>query len=148
MKQLLVILAAVAGVAMAALAGNPDVTFGAWARVNQLATEASVPRVYTISNSAATMVFGTNGEAQAGRTIVRVIQNTGTNPVYFVLGSTNVPLSLRTNISPTNYHGILAGGQSMRDGLGSVGNFSHTWFPIYLRSVTNTTEVSVIELTQ
>jgi Zn-dependent alcohol dehydrogenase len=134
MKKLIAMAAVGVALVSAAFAQN-----GAIVRVNHLAEEVSAPRVLTVSNGVVN-VFSNNASRTDGRTIVRTIQNTGTNALFYCIGNTNV--------TATNYHGILAAGSAMRDGLGSIGSFHATSTPIYIRSVTNWTEVAVVELTQ
>lgn len=113
---------------------------GALVRVNQLGTGVSAPLLVTVTNNAVVTVLSTNESTTAGRVVLRTIQNVGTNPVLYCIASTNV--------SPTNFHGVLAGGSGMRDGLGSLLDVSRVPWPISLKCETGFTVIAVTEVTQ
>lgn len=106
-----------AGLALAAIA--------AWAALEflpnraQTATDPSsatvtAPNIVSVTNTPVN-AFASHTNDWAGRQVIRVMQNTGTQPVLYALGST---------CATTNYHGVLAAGNATRDGLGSIVNLS------------------------
>jgi len=114
---------------------------GALVRVNAKAEAVAAPQILTVSNAVVT-VFGTNNSTSGGRVLLRTFQNTGTNALLYLINPTNA-------VSSTNYHGVLAGGVSVRDGLGSVLDLSKVPYPVSLITESaNGTTVAVVELTQ
>lgn len=141
---------ALLALALCGFAFESEAAAGSWVRITHTVTEVSPPQVLIISNNVI-KVFGTNVSDTTGRSFLRTIQVTGTNALYYIIGSeTNAAFTFNqlTNVTATNYHGILAGGNAPRDGLGSVLDVSGTTLPIYVRAVTNATEISVVEYTQ
>lgn len=137
---------------------------GAWTRENHAAEGVAYPRVLSVSNLAVE-IFGTNTSDQAGattsgRVLRRYIQNNGTNPLYYILKGTNNFTGLQpsgavlTNISVTNYHGIIPCGTAVRNGQGGTLDLSYWRWSVYVSvptnsaGATNMTEISVLELTQ
>jgi hypothetical protein len=100
----------------------------------------SLPLVLTISSTNITTLFSTNQATSLGRILLRTVQNTGTNACLYTIGVTNV--------SGTNYHGVLAGGSALRDGLGSILNLQHVPWPVSFTTESGTTTIAAIELTQ
>jgi hypothetical protein len=137
MKYLLNI-ALVLGLAFAATAQPAP---GALVRVNAKAEAVAVPQILAVSNAVVT-VFGTNNSTSGGRVLLRTLQNTGTNAVLYLINPSST-------VSSTNYHGVLAGGVAVRDGLGSVLDLSKVPYPVSLITESaNGTTVAVVELTQ
>lgn len=135
MKNKKVIIAIGAAVGMALIAfGQTEV------EIMDLASAVSNPQIVNVTNNAVVTVFANNPSRSKGRVILRTIQNTGTVPFLYLINSTNV--------STANYHGVVAGGALVRDGLGSILDLSKISYPISLTTETGGTTVSVIELTQ
>ena len=109
-------------------------------KVNQKADAYSGVQLLSVTNSAVTTVFSANASVTMGRVLYRGIQNTGTNAFLYLIGSTNV--------SSTNFTGIVAGGQAVRDGLGSIVDLSRAPWPVSLKTESGGTTVTAVELTQ
>ena len=107
-------------------------------RVQHLAADVTAPQLTTVTTNAQTL-FTERESPQNGRVLIRTLQNTGTTPVLYALNST---------ASATNYHGILAAGLVVRDGLGSVVDLSNWRGTVSVVTETGTSVVSVFELTQ
>jgi len=115
---------------------------GTLVRLNNIAKTVSSPLVQSVppgTNNIVTL-FSLNTAEFDGRTILRTVQNTGICPVLYSINTTNV--------STTNYHGILACGSAARDGLGSVLDLSNIPFPVSFYTETATGVLAVVELTQ
>jgi hypothetical protein len=134
-KTLVVGIGLLIGAAMAAIGQS-------YVKVQQGAEGVSAPALVTVTNTSVVTVFGstTNDSVTAGRVLFRSIQNVGTVPILYRINSTNV--------SVTNYHGVIAGGTTNRDGLGSVLDLSRIRWPVSLRTEGGGGQVSVVELTQ
>jgi acetyl-CoA carboxylase carboxyltransferase component len=111
-----------------------------YVRVQKKAEACASPQVLTVNSSGVVTVFGTNNATQLGRILYRSIQNTGVVPFLYTINSTNV--------STSNYHGVVAGGQVIRDGLGSIVDFSKIPYPVSMTTESGSTTVAVVELTQ
>jgi hypothetical protein len=114
------------------LTGQPFV------RVDALSTNVVAPHVVTVTTDAQ-YVFTASTVRADGRVIARVIQNTGTVPVLYAIGSV---------ASTTSYHGILAGGNAIRDGLGSVVDLSKYSGQVSLITASGSSTVCLVELQQ
>jgi hypothetical protein len=116
-----------------------DEPAGAFVRVDELARQVDPPSVVTVTTNAQTVITGNTATGE-GRVLLRTVQNTGTNAVLFAINAT---------VSLTNYHGILAGGVAVRDGLGSVLDLSRAG-TAYLSVMTasGTSVVAIANLTQ
>ncbi len=68
---------------------------------------------------------------------LRLIQNVGTVPVLYSLGST---------ASSTNYHGVLAAGLNARDGLGSIVDLSNWKGSVSIAVESGTGSVATLDL--
>lgn len=134
MKKFLPLLAFCSGILALTLYSQPFV------RVDQVSRAVSAPSVVTVTGTAQ-YVFTTNPSVTDGRVLSRTIQNTGTAPVLYAIG---------TVVSSTNYHGVLAGGLADRDGLGSLLDLSR--FPgrvsVMVEGEEVTGTVALVELTQ
>lgn len=108
-------------------------------RVQQLASGWSAPAIVQVTTNPVT-VLSTNTLRADGGVLCRFVQNVGTLPVLYLIGA--------TNISATNYHGVIAGGQANRDGLGSVLDLSRTSWPVTFMTESATGRVSVVEMTR
>lgn len=108
-------------------------------RVYQLGEVVSAPYITNITTSVTTL-FSTNRAILDGKVLHRFVQNNGTVPVLYAINYTNV--------SATAYHGILAPGVSLRDGLGSVVDLSAVRFPVSFRTESGSSEISIIEMKQ
>jgi hypothetical protein len=67
------------------------------------------PKLLNVTSATTTVPAITNTLTSV--TTTRTIQNCGTNAILFCLGGA---------VATTNYHGVIAGGNAVRDGLGSV----------------------------
>jgi hypothetical protein len=101
------------------------------------ATAVSAPQIVTVTSTAVSTVFSLNPSLGVGRPILRTVQNTGTQPVLYLINSTNV--------STTSYHGVLAAGQANRDGLGTVLDLSKVPFPVSFITESGSTTIAVVE---
>jgi hypothetical protein len=128
--------------ALAALAiGTATVCFAeGYFKLQQTANAVAAPQLLSVSNTTYVTVFTNNLSVTDGRVLLRSLQNTGTNPVLYAINTTNV--------SVTNYHGIIAGGKANLDGTGGILDLSRVPWPVSLTAVSGTSQVSVIELTQ
>ena len=108
--------------------------------VQQKAEAYSGVQLLTITSTSVTTVWTNNPSATRGRVLYRGIQNTGTNAFLYLIGSTNV--------SSTNFTGVVAGGAATRDGLGSIVELSRAPWLISVKTETGQTTVSAVELTQ
>ena len=126
----------VAGAMLAAVAASGQVQV----QIQQKAEAYTAPKLLTVTNGAVTTVFTTNNVLTRGRILYRGIQNTGTNAFLYLIGSTNV--------SSTNFTGVVAGGLAVRDGCGSMVDLSRVPRPVSLTTESGATTVSVVELTQ
>jgi hypothetical protein len=124
---------------LAAGGGEPFAPYLQKVQVQHLAEGVSAPQVVTVTTNVVTVYSNRTGVAY-GRVLGRTIQNCGTNAFLYLIGSTNV--------SATNYHGVVAGGSAVRDGLGSILDLSRVTAPVSMRCESGTTEIAVIELTQ
>lgn len=107
---------------------------------DKLAATVAAPNLVAVSNAPVT-IFSTNASVTDGRILSRTIQNVGTNPVLWLINSTNV--------SNTNYDGVIAAGTTNRDGKGGTLDVSSIPYPISLiTESTAGTTVSAVELTQ
>ncbi len=115
---------------------------GTLVRLNNIAQAVSAPSINQVLPGSTNIVtlFALNTAEFDGRTILRTVQNTGLCPVLYSINT--------TNISTTNYHGVLAGGSAARDGLGSVLDLSNIPFPVSFYTETATGVLAVVELTQ
>lgn len=111
-----------------------------YVKIQKKAEAIASPQVLVISSTNVVTVFGTNNAVQLGRILYRSIQNTGVVPFLYTINSTNVTI--------TNYHGVVAGGSTLRDGLGSIVDFSKIPYPISLTTESGATTIAVVELTQ
>lgn len=93
--------------------------------------EVSPPRIVEANG----MVF----QQRQNGVIQRQIQNCGTLPVKFLLDN-------NSDCTKDNFHGILAGGSVVDDGLGSVQNFNNTGDRVSI-FCTGTPRVCVLEVT-
>lgn len=123
-----------------ALAGTPPTRGQAVVREDHLANAVSSPLLVTATATNVVTLFSTNASRTAGRVLLRTVQNVGTVPVLYLIGSTNV--------SATNYHGVLAGGAAARDGLGSLLDLSRAPWPVSFQCESNSTVLCGVELTQ
>lgn len=114
--------------------GQPSV------KVNQKAEAYSGVQLLSLSTNVTTVWATNNLSSTTGRVLYRGIQNTGTNPFLYLIGSTNV--------SATNFTGVAAGGQAVRDGLGSIVDLSRVPWPVSLKTESGETTASAVELTQ
>jgi len=114
------------------LTGQPFV------RVDNLSTSVVAPQIVTVTGTAQ-YVFTASDVRTQGRVFVRTIQNTGTSPVLYAIGSV---------ASASSYHGVIAAGSTARDGLGSVVDLSR--FPGRVPVVTEsgTSTICLVELQQ
>lgn len=137
---LMIACALVAVVVFSKLHAAPPFTanYGAFVRLNHLATDVSSPSVITVTTNAQTL-FSERLSGSDGRVLLRTMQNTGTKAVIFAIGST---------VSLTNYHGILAAGSVARDGLGSVVDLRNWRGTISVMTETGTSTVSLMEMIQ
>ena len=126
----------VAGVMLAAGAASGQVQV----QIQQKAEAYTAPKLLTVTNGPVTTVFTTNNVLTHGRILYRGIQNTGTNAFLYLIGSTNV--------SSTNFTGVVAGGLAVRDGRGSIVDLSRVPWPVSLTTESGATTISVVELTQ
>ena len=108
--------------------------------VNQKAEAYSGVQLLSVTNTTPTTAFSTNTSTTTGRVLCRSIQNVGTNAFLYLIGSTNV--------SATNFTGVVAGGAALRDGLGSILDLSRVPWPVYMKTESGSTTVSAVELTQ
>ena len=123
-----------------ALAAGIASSLGQAVVIQQKAEAYTAPRLLTVTNAAVTTVFTANQSVTRGRVLYRSIQNTGTNAFLYLIGSTNV--------SSTNFTGVVAGGLAVRDGRGSIVDLSRVPWPVSLTTESGATTVSVVELTQ
>ena len=107
-------------------------------REHHLAETVAAPSLVTVSSTPQS-VFATNNAIAAGRVLLRTIQNCGTNAVLYAIGTT---------VATTNYHGVLAGGAAVRDGLGTVLDVSRIKVPVSLMTESGTSVCALVELTQ
>ena len=123
-----------------ALAAGIASSLGQAVVIQQKAEAYTAPRLLTVTNALITTVFTANQSVTRGRVLYRSIQNTGTNAFLYLINSTNV--------SSTNFTGVVAGGSSVRDGRGSIVELSRVPWPVSLTTESGATTVSVVELTQ
>ena len=116
--------------------------FHAWSqtmvRVQQLSTAIIPPSIITVSNGAQ-YVFTASTVRADGRVLFRSMQNTGTNAVIYAIGSV---------ASTSSYHGVIAGGSAVRDGLGSVVDLSRYPGQISVITESGTSTIAIVELQQ
>jgi hypothetical protein len=108
-------------------------------RVYQLGETVSAPVVTNITTTVVTL-FSTNKAQLDGKVLNRFVQNHGTVPVLYAINFTNV--------SATAYHGVIAPGVALRDGLGSVVDFSAIRFPVSFRTESGSAEITIVEIKQ
>ncbi len=114
---------------------------GGLVRVNHLAENIAPPFLTNVTTAGMTL-FSTNASRTAGRVLIRTVQNVGMVPVLYVINAT-------TNSVATNYfHGIISGGVTNLDGLGSILDLSKVPFPVTFATASSSSVVSVVELTQ
>ena len=123
-----------------ALAAGIASSLGQAVVIQQKAEAYTAPRLLTVTNALITTVFTANQSVTRGRVLYRSIQNTGTNAFLYLINSTNV--------SSTNFTGVVAGGSAVRDGRGSIVDLSRVPWPVSLTTESGATTVSVVELTQ
>jgi len=123
-----------------ALAAGIASSLGQAVVIQQKAEAYMAPRLLTVTNALITTVFTANQSVTRGRVLYRSIQNTGTNAFLYLINSTNV--------SSTNFTGVVAGGSAVRDGRGSIVELSRVPWPVSLTTESGATTVSVVELTQ
>jgi len=128
------------GIMVLALAAGIASSLGQAVVIQQKAEAYMAPRLLTVTNALITTVFTANQSVTRGRVLYRSIQNTGTNAFLYLIGSTNV--------SSTNFTGVVAGGSAVRDGRGSIVELSRVPWPVSLTTESGATTVSVVELTQ
>lgn len=124
---------------VAATVGPPyDAGGGGYVRVNHLAVNINTPAPITVGTEPVTIMTERISGAQ-GRVLVRTVQNTGTVPVLFAIGST---------VSATTYHGVLAGGAVAKDGLGSILDLSNWRGTVSFMTESGETTLAPMEMTQ
>ena len=121
-------------------------------KIQQKAEAYSGVLLLTITNTVATTIWtNANNSVTQGRILYRGIQNTGTNAFLYLIvgpnlaGSTNAAL---TNVSSTNYTGVVAGGLATRDGVGGIVDLSKVPWPVSVITESGVTAISAVELTQ
>jgi hypothetical protein len=112
----------------------------AYVKIQKKAEAIAAPQVLVIASTNVVTVFGTNNVTTTGRILYRSIQNTGVVPFLYTINSTNVSI--------TNYHGVVAGGSIIRDGLGSIVDFSKIPYPVSLTTESGATTAAIVEETQ
>lgn len=112
---------------------------GPLTRINHLAYSVSSPSLVTVTTTAQT-VFTANATQDVGRVLVRTIQNTGTVPILYRIGTSDA--------SAAAYHGVIAAGSVAKDGLGSILDLSKVPFPVSLITESSTSVAALVELTQ
>jgi hypothetical protein len=107
-------------------------------RVQHIAEAVSAPSVVTVSGTAQ-YVFTATAVRDGGRVVCRTIQNCGTNAVFYAIGAV---------ATTSAYHGIIAGGSSVKDGLGSVVDLSRYTGQVSLITASGSSDCALTELTQ
>lgn len=107
-------------------------------RIDAISRSVVAPQVVTVT-TAAQYVFTSNPSHDAGRVVSRYMQNTGTVPVIYAIGSV---------ASTTSYHGILAAGTVVRDGLGSGVDLSRYPGQVSVVTASGSSTVCLVELQQ
>ena len=96
----------------------------------------SAPNLVAVSTTATTAILARTNDP-AGHSFLRVMQNVGTVPVLYALGST---------VAVTNYHGVLAPCSAARDGLGSLVDLSYWRGTVSVMCESGSGTVSAVEI--
>lgn len=124
------------GLAIALLAGIAAAT-------DPASTSVSTPHIVSVSgtpaNAFTNSTFTAREDVTISRRFVRTLQNVGTTPVLYALGST---------VATTNYHGVLAAGTDARDGLGSLVDLSNWRGSVSVMCESGSGTVVTIEITR
>jgi len=114
---------------------------GGFVRVNQLGRSVEAVRIVMVTNTNPTLVLSNTVSRSEGRVVVRRLQNIGTAPLFYGLGTTNV--------TTNSFHGILAAATAFNNGTGGIVDLS-AW-PGLVTAVTGpgaTNLVATMEVTQ
>jgi len=108
-------------------------------RIDDASRTVVAPSIVTVTTDAQYVFTANTTYLNFGRVLKRAIQNTGTNAVLYAIGSV---------ASTSNYHGILAGGTAVRDGLGSVVDLSSYPGQVSIVTESGSSTVALVELQQ
>lgn len=128
------------GCALVILVGGVVAQDGSFFRENQLGKSVTAARIVMVTNTVPTTVFTNIASRTEGRVLVRRLQNEGTGVVYYLLGSTNV--------SATNYHGILAAGTALANGTGGTVELNQWGGIVSALSASGTNNLATLEIKQ
>ena len=136
MNRILGIIGLLGLTALYALPADTTFYYSGTQNISQVHTvTAKVPRLVTVTNGPVSVAAMTS--SLFGATVTRTIQNCGTNAILYCLGGT---------VATTNYHGAIAGGNAVRDGLGSVLEISKWPGTVSMMTENGTATAAVTEL--